>query len=41
MIDALVQAMQLVGSLMAVTAAATAVVWYIVAWPFDRGLRFS
>lgn len=38
-IDALVQAMQLIGSLLAVGLGTLAVVWYIALWPFDRAAR--
>jgi hypothetical protein len=34
--DNFVKTMQLIGSLMAVAAATTAVVWYFVLWPFDK-----
>lgn len=34
--DPMVRLMRLIGSLMAVGAATTAVVWYFVLWPFDK-----
>lgn len=34
--DSMVKAMQLIGSLMLMAAATTALVWYFVLWPFDK-----
>lgn len=34
--DGMVKTMRLIGSLIAVGAATTAVVWYFVLWPFDK-----
>lgn len=36
MADNMIKMMRLIGSLMAVTAATTAIVWYFVLWPFDK-----
>lgn len=36
MADQMVRTMRLIGSLMAVSAATTALVWYFVLWPFDK-----
>lgn len=36
MISTLITAMQLVGSLMLYGTAATALLWYLILWPFDR-----
>lgn len=36
MADEMVKTMRLIGSLMAIAAATTAVVWYFVLWPFDK-----
>lgn len=36
MADSMVQTMRLIGALMAMVAATTAVVWYFVLWPFDK-----
>lgn len=37
MADGMVRTMRLVGSAMALGVAATAVAWYFVLWPFDKG----
>lgn len=39
MAEPMVRVMQLVGALLAYGTVATALVWYLVLWPFDRAAR--
>lgn len=41
MTTSLVQAMQLVGTLLAVGLGSLALVWYVALWPFDRATKVS